>query len=778
MEAIMDVSLNAGAAVRATAPLLAALLAGLALPGAARAQQTPAATVSGVVRLADGSAAPGVSVQLSDRTTLSTREARSDAQGRFTFTLVPPGSYELKASGAGPFAAARGVTIDTAGTYAADVTLERRYALNAVVVTGTRTEQRLDRVPSAVSVVGQAAIQQGTRGVSIEESLKRVPGVRVEDELGTGGRTRIVIRGTGTRANSPAGSGVRGVKVLVDGIPKNNAGGSAQDLMDIDLESMGRIEVVKGPSSALYGNQSGGVVNLLTEEPPPTPFGSFRQTVGSYGLTREHLKFGGWKGNFSYLVSGFVSDLSGYRQNSRFRDGGFHSKLRFLLDDRSDLTMVASFDRNYQQSPGTLTLAQMQLDPRQADSTFLASRVRSVVEELRLGLTYHRSEIFGHDGAEVTGYYLPRHLGPFYQIGVRIPQDFTNRGVNARYFRTDSVGGHDNRVTLGADFQNTPITTGTFSLTTGAASAETEEHASTLGVYAVEELGLLDALRLSLAGRYDWIRFSSENLTRPTAGMASRTFQRATPKVGLTYEPLTALSVYATVSAGFETPIIGELRTLPGGAFGFNDALDPQTSTNYEVGARGRIGGRLALESALYRQDIKNMINPIGTFPNNSFQNVGRVRQLGAELGVDVTLLPPLSAYGAYTYSDFTIQDFRSGTLDLSGKRLPGVPKSSYFGELRYRLPTGMYAVVDLQHSGSFFVNNANAAANPAYTVVNSHVGASDVPLGRLRLSPALGVNNIGNTDYSAFALINDARSHYFNPLPRTNAYGSVTISW
>ena len=212
---------------------------------------------------------------------------------------------------------------------------------------------------------------------------------------------------------------------------------------------------------------------------------------------------------------------------------------------------------------------------RRADSAFLSNDVRGTLDELRLGVTYNR-ELFGQDELEVTGFYSPRHLGPFVQIGVRIPQDFMNRGGNIRYLNAAPIAGRENRFTVGVDYQNTPIMTGVFSSTTGAPSAELEENAATFGVYALEEFELLPSLALILGGRYDNVHFSSRNLIAAGAPRASRTFERFTPKVGLTYQPLPALSLYANYSRGFETPIIGELRQLPSGEFRFNQDLDPR----------------------------------------------------------------------------------------------------------------------------------------------------------------------------------------------------------
>ena len=752
--------------------LFAALLVGAT---SSRAQSRPTTTISGAI--ADDGATPlaGARVELTDATGSPTAIQSTNEHGLFEFREAAAGHYVLTVTLQGYAPVHAPVEVEDRPVVR-NLTLKSTAITETIVVVGSRSARRVKEVPAAITVISGEEVQQDRRAMSLEESLKFVPGVRVEDELGSAGRTRIIIRGNGTRANSPAGSGVRGIKILVDGIPKNNAGGSAQDLTNIDLESVDRIEVLRGPASALYGNQSGGVVNIITEEGQLTPSAEFRETVGSYGLFKEHAKAGGVTGNLSYFISGFRTDQSGYRQNSAFNSTGFSSKARLTVDDRSSVTAVFGFDRNDERTPGPLTQALFDKDPSQADPTFLASGVHAVTDELRLGLTYQR-QLLDHSSLELMGYYLPRHLGPFQQIGVRIPQDFMNRGVGGRFTYGEPVFTFANRLTVGADFQDTPITTGTFNSTTGAALAETEEHANTFGTYVLEELTLLPNLVLSGAGRYDWVHFTSENLTKASV-QASRLYRKFTPRVAVTFSPLRELSTYASYSQGFEAPVIGELRTLPGGAFGFNSALNEQTSNNYEIGARGAvIDGRLDFEVAAFRQDVQDLISPSGLFPNNSFQNVGQVRQYGLELGAHLHLIGGLTANLAYTYSDFTFQDFVSGTKTFSGNKLPGVPDHMFAGELRYRHSSGIHAAVEVQAATPIYADNGNTFSVPRYTVFNASAGY-DYQRGNLHLEPFVLLKNLTDQKYSQFALINDGAKRFYDPLPGISVYGGLKIGY
>jgi iron complex outermembrane receptor protein len=728
---------------RSCGVLLAFIVVAAPLP----LRAAPGGTVSGVVRDPAGAGQPGATIQLSDATQNKVlRSTIADDTGRFTFTAVAPGSYSVTASLPDVRPSTVKVTVKDDGTAVADIVLGV-FLLDEMVIAATRDPTKIADVPQAVTVVPKQEIQEARRALGMEETLKFVPGVRV--------------------------------KVLIDGIPKNNAGGSAQDLSNIDLESVDHIEVLRGPATVLYGNQSGGVINLITEEGPPTPFVEYRQLVGSYSLFREHLKGGGQTGNFTYYLAAQRTDQDGYRQNSGWNSTGFTSKFRYAIDDRSGITTVVAFDRNDEHTPGPLTQAAIDADPRQAEPTFLANGVRGVTEELRLGVIYQR-QFFERSSLELIGYYVPRHLGPFQQIGVRIPQDFMNRGGSARFSFGEPIAGISNRVSAGVDYQDTPITTGTFNSITGVALANLEERATTFGAYLLEELSILPNLVLSGGGRWDWVKFSSEDLTKAAVSrnVNRRVYRKVTPRAGVTWRPVQQLNVYANYSRGFEAPVIGELRTLPGGAYGFNGALDPQTSDNFEVGSRGgTLDDRFSYEVALFRQNVHDLISPSGLFPNNSFENIGQVRQYGVEFGGQVRLLPGLSLIATYTFSDFTFQNFVSNGVDLSGKKLPGVPDHMFAAQLKYRHPAGLLLAVEAQAASPVYVDNANTTSTPRYTVFNARA-AYDYTTGKVRLEPFLNFRNITDRKYSQFALINDAGRRYYNPLPPFSVYGGLRVGY
>ena len=464
--------------------------------------------------------------------------------------------------------------------------------LETVVVSGTRREEAIATVPAAVTVVGVESIQDKQRGINLEESLRRVPGALLRDQLGGSTRVTISIRGAG----ATSADGARGVRLFVDGIPKNNAGGSAQDFINIDLSAAESIEVLRGPSSALYGNQAGGVVSITTESGGPRPAFAFNQVLGSYGYARTHLGGGGQGsgGRFNYFGTAFKNVFDGFRVDSSQDGGGFSGKFGMTIDDRSTLSIVTGYDNQTQGLPGELTAEEMAADPRQANPVAVALGGNVLaLDEFRFGGTYRRS--FTGAQVEATGYYTPRGIEYLFLETRRFNQSFVNRGATGRLV-VPKLFGTPARLTTGLDYQNTPIRSGNFprsnSPLAGQTIAETEESATTVGPFALVDVALGARVAASGGLRYDRIMFSTENLVRPQDGQSEIVYEQFSPRLGLTFRLTQDVALYTSYNEGFEAPILDQLRTSPSsdGEFEANRTLEPIDVRAFEVGARGQLG--------------------------------------------------------------------------------------------------------------------------------------------------------------------------------------------
>lgn len=751
------------------------------------------ATVRGQVADSAGSPVPRARIELITLSGRKERETTTDDGGRFSLTALADGRYRLRTTVLGFLPNLTEVTLTSGRETSVTITLAHAPSiLSQVVVSASRSSQELASVPAAVSVVPLDVIQgAGRRNTNVEEALRAVPGLVVRDQLGGASRVTIAIRGAGSSNTF----GVRSIRLMIDGVPKNNAGGSGQDLANLDMSSISSIEVLRGPASTLYGNQAGGVIVMTSETGGETPRRQLSVLGGSFGFARVHAKATGqaFGGTVSYLTSAWRTQQDGYRDFSNFDQTGFTSKVVYRPDHRSTITGVMSYDNLGQDVPGGLTAEEMRTRPTIADSTSFI-RVNGVrlnnfgrFDEFRFGLNVQRS-LTASEELETQLFYVPRTIHNAPSQAQFLQQAFLNRGATTRLLSTRSLGSLASRFTTGVDFHDTPIQTTTTgrpgTSSAGTAFSAFDEQATAFGVYALEELSLRDDLTVMAGVRYDEIRFRQQNKLRRDQTLP-RTFTRVTPKFGVNYRAGASLSLYANVSESFEAPVIGQLRNSPrsDGEFVTNQVVEPLTIRTYEVGTRGA-AGRATFELAVFRQKLSDQqvnvsfvrVPPLtGQFA--ALVNAAEVRQSGVEFGSTLALSNALTLAGTYTYSDFTYDRYVAGTVNYAGNELPGIPKHNGFVELRYRDARGVTGGVELQSVGKFFLNDANTATNDAYKVVNLRFGWEQ-PTGRVRFAPFVGINNVLSEKYSSQPQINAGAGRFFNPLPGANVLAGLKVNW
>jgi iron complex outermembrane receptor protein len=658
----------------------------------------------------------------------------------------------------------------------ADAGEQEAIELQPLVVTAPRVAIPLTQVPAAISVVDQEDIQQGQPTIGLDESLVRVPGVFSQNRFNFAQDLRISIRGFGARA----AFGIRGIKILVDGIPETLPDGQSQ-IDSVDLGSAQRIEVMRGPTSALYGNASGGVISIVTEDGPLQPFVEARTTHGEYGLWKMQLKSGGQVGPLNYLGNVSRLELGGYRDHSRTESVVFNSKLRVDIDEVSDLTALINIvDSPSADDPGGLTREEVEEDRRQAAPINQRFDTGEEVSQQRFGVVYHREFLHLHD-LEVTGYFTARQFRN--SIPFRVV-DFDRQviGGGLKYGYRGRLFGHGNRLTLGIDLQHQDDRRRNFNNLDGE-PGETlllhqDEEVTSIGAYIQEEFDLLDNLTLVLGGRYDNVRFEVDDfLTSNGDDSGSRTFDQLTGRFGLLYRPVPEINLYVNVAQSFETPTTTELINRPDGQGGLNPDLEPQKAINYEVGVKGQAFERLTYQLALFYIFLDDELIPFEVGGRTFFRNAGESRRHGVELGLGLKILKGLRASVTYTFLDAEFRDFVKNGEDLQGNDVPGLPPHQVFGELLYRHPVGFYGGIDVLYVEAFVVNDENTEKNDAYTVANLRLGYEYRSDG-WTVSPFLGLQNLFDEKYNGNVRINASGDRFFEPAPEFNVYGGVTVAY
>ncbi|MEJ2456418.1 MAG: TonB-dependent receptor [Candidatus Thiodiazotropha sp.] len=651
-------------------------------------------------------------------------------------------------------------------------------ALEDISVTATRVEKTLDTVPAAVGVVQQEEIQFAQPQLGVDESLTKVPGIFMQNRYNFAQDLRISIRGFGARS----AFGIRGIKVLVDGIPETTPDGQA-NVDSIDIGSIGNMQVIRGPVSSLYGNASGGALLIETEDAPEIPFISIRPTFGSDGFQKHQLKFGGKAQRLDYLVN--ISDLSydGYREHSATEMTTFNGKFGYDLDDGARFSTVLNYtDSPQADDPGGLPKEQAEQDPTSAWIRNLTLDSGEELEQTRVGLIYD-TPVGDNGELRLRNYYVWRDLAnrlPIGATGEGVVLDRFVVGGGAQYTHKAPLGGHANRFIVGVDLDRQQDDRTRYQLageSLGTQIQDQDEQVDNIGLYAQNEYSISERVELTLGGRYDRLDFDvQDNFLSDGDDSGERSFSKFSPSVGLRFTPRPGLNLYANVSRSFESPTAVELRD-PDGA-GFNDNLDPQVATNYEVGIKGALGQTARYNVALFTMDVTDELVPFEISGTTYYENAGESTRNGLEAQLVFEPVENLITTLAYTYSDFEFDKFVDDNgNDFSGKTIPGIPENLLSADFTYTHPNGIYGQLSALYVDEIYVNNANTATNDAYTVTDLRLGYSKF-FGAWELSPFIGVNNLFDERYNGNVRINAFGGRYYEPAPDRNVYAGLTLRY
>jgi len=648
--------------------------------------------------------------------------------------------------------------------------------LEEIIVTATPIKQSLGSMAAAVSVVEKDDIQLARQQLALDESLNRIPGVFMQNRYNFAQDLRVAIRGFGARA----AFGIRGIKIIVDGIPETLPDGQGS-VDSIDLGSTGRIEVLRGPSSSMYGNASGGVISVTTEEPPMGHETQIRASVGDYGFRKLQAKLGGTAGSVGYLVSISDSELDGYRDQSEAQNSQLSARFDFDLRNDQELTTVFNYtDQPVSDDPGGITAAQALSDPRSARDANVQYDGGEALEQTKLGVVY--SIPFGDaNSLSARGYYLTRdfsNLLPFQSGGqVQLDREFLGGGLS--YTRSGTIGGLDNELVIGFEFDSQDDDRLRFDNNNGTRGALTfnqNEKVESQGIFIQDVLALGSNVDFSFGVRFDDVEYdiSDRFLADGVDDSGTLSFSDTSPMLGLNVALTDSLNVYANYSTAFETPTTTELAN-PDDSGGFNDALTSQTAENFELGVRGALGRRNLFEVAVFDIEVDDelLANGENSAGRDIFINAGSSSRTGIEFSLQSNLTERFRTTLSYTWSDFEFDNFE----DFSGNDIPGIADTVLFLEATYNHPNGWYASIDAMAVGEQYADNANAVLVDNYLVSNLRFGA-EFEAGGTRLSPFIGINNLTDETYFSNIRINSFGGRYFEPAPDRNFYAGITVDF
>ena len=723
------------------------------------------------------------------------------------------------ASGGIPFASAVALAVVLASP-CGPVTAQVQRG-DAVVVTATRTEADPIDVPASIDRVDGDDIRAGRLQVNLSESLGVVPGLALANRQNYAQDLQLSIRGFGARSSF----GIRGVRLYVDGIPATQPDGQGQ-LSNIDLGSVDRIEVLRGPFSALYGNSSGGVVQAFTERGggglrfvPSIAVGSDATLrIGTKATGSVPLEGDGRTLDWVVDTSHFETD--GPRDHSAARRDLSNAKVTFATGDGTTVTVIVnSVDLPMAQDPLGLTRAQYQRDPQSVDAAALQYNSRKTFAQNQAGVIVERAfgaddrlRLLGYGGARATQQFQAIPVAaeiPASSAGGVIDLDRRYAGVDLRWTHGDRL--FDRPLTVVAGVANDRLAehrrgyenfTGTGATRVlgvqGALRRDEDNDVVNLDEYLQATIEVAPRWRLDAGIRHSVVRFASHDryVVTTAAGVnpddsGGVRYQATLPVAGVSFAVTPALHLYATAGRGFETPTFNELAYRPNGATGLNLALKPARSDSVEAGVKTRValegGATLLVNVALFTTGTDDEIVTLSNLAGRStYLNAGRTRRRGVESSADWRFADDWHLRAAATYLDARYRDaFATCTASPcavptvtvpAGNRIPGVAASSAYGELVYAPERGWRAGVEVRGSGKLRVDDANSDAAAGYAVLNLRTGYR-VRVARWSVEGFVRVDNVADRRYAGSVIVNEGNGRYFEPAQRRVALVGATAS-
>ncbi|MDR5884651.1 TonB-dependent receptor [Vreelandella janggokensis] len=648
-----------------------------------------------------------------------------------------------------------------------------------IEVTAPRLARELYATPAAVSTLESDAIARGQQRVRLDESLVRVPGVFLQNRDNFAQGQRISIRGFGARAPF----GVRGITVMVDGIPYTLPDGQAQ-LDAIDLDSAERIEVIRGPSSVLYGNAAGGVIDVTTADGRDNPGTSVRAEAGSDGYRKTSLQTGGSQGDWSHHVSVSALNVDGYREQSSTEKYLLNAKLRRELGSERALTAIVNLlDNPRSEDPGALNADEVAQGRDQAAPNSLALDAGQNVDQQLLGLQYEDLAA-GPGELYLKGFISQRDFEQQlpYVGDSRIGYQRDYLGASAEYHHEVTLGNLPLSYIAGAEvarqdderFRNDVNPQGVV----GEQLAEETQTATSTGVFAQGDLALTEQLTLSLGARFDRVELEVDDRYQDDGDQSGdRRFDEWSGSAGLSYRYRPQHQVYVNTGTAFETPTFSEFANPAGG--GFNPSVSPQKAWNREVGARGYVGPlALDYDLTLFSVRVRDELVPYDEGDRTFYQNAGDTDRDGIELALGWQFADQWRLDSALTLARYEFDRFSTPAERFGGNRIPGLPEQTWVNQLTWEGRDDRFATLETQYTGDMVADNANETEVDDYWLLNLRAGNGWRLGDDTRLSAYVGVRNLLDEEHYANVRLNAGFGRYYEPAPGRSVYGGVEVSF
>ena len=659
-----------------------------------------------------------------------------------------------------------------------------KYEIKDVVVTGTRTQERMIDVPFSVFKVDKVELSLGRKTIA-RDVLADVPGLFLQTQY-SNHSLRISLRGYGSRSNT----GVRGIKILQQGIPVSEPDGQTV-VDDIDFTSLSGVEVVKGNLSSLYSNAPGGVINFTTDITFPESFVMSANQFGGYGLRQNGFKVGVATSGYRFFLSYYYRNNTGYRPHAGEYQHLVNAVYQGYIGNKSLLTILGAYTYGDIKLPGSLTQEEFNADPYQANPLAVSQDYKSLTKKGRIGVKFETTfgksnnneiEISGYGGVkngENAGY-------QYYSYATRY-----SLGSILKFTNKSNILNHENKFTIGMDYayQSGPVLD--FDNIGGQKDITLLQNnyngsLSNIGFYLMNHYNLIaEKFDVFLLSRFDKNVFTNTIFLPSYKKDNARSMQNFAPKLGLNYKLTPYIALYSSYGLSYDYPALSELEntalsTNP--QLSLDPDLNPEKSYNFELGIKGNVINsesefmrKVFFDITFFDYQVKNEIVPYLIFQDTYFRTANKTRRVGLESGIKTEPFEGIEFTVNYTWTNFkyiqyqTILQTSSGNkkADFSGNKVPAIPIHSVniILNYEYELSDDLSGLLqwDCDYFSKMYANDGNTEYAPGYFYGNVMAGLN-VKLNNYKITGYVGLRNIFDKKYIGFVNINDYLGRYYEP--------------
>lgn len=646
--------------------------------------------------------------------------------------------------------------------------------LEEVIVSITKIRDSIKNTPYSISANDYSNFQNNAQQFYLSEYIERIPGVFISNDNNFAQDSRISIRGFGSRANF----GIRGIKLIVDGVPETTPDGQSQ-IDNLNLELIKNIEVIRGTSSSLYGNSSAGVIKIKSITDFDKNFSKISYSTGSHSQVKKQAFFGIKNKNSYYTVLLGETKAKGYRSYSDFKNSNFNLNFKKNFSKNSWLNVNFNIVSSpYAKDAGGLTLNEVTDNRTQARKRNLQYKTEEDINHYKFSSSFNneisKSVLFSTYTFFSKRYYngkIPVENGG----AIKLNRDYWGIGLN---FQINSRA----ETHIGIDFGNQNDLRKRFNNIKGEIGdlvLNQYEKFKNLGIYLVNNFQIKN-FTINSGFRYDLNRIEMEDLISENINLHDQiTLKSFNPSLGINFKINKNSRVFINTSSGFETPTLNEYSATPIGT-GFNKDLKSQKNMGYELGASlFNLSKKFSLDIVFFESVTNDEVLSYEdeNFPDQKFyNNAGKSKRKGIEIAGLLKLNNTILS-SSYSSGDYYFKDFSENSNDFSGNKIPGIPKNIFTLSLEHRTKNNVFLNFNFKNIGEIYADNSNVTKIDKFNTLNFKMG-KEFEVSKSVIYPYLIINNIFQSEYFDNIRINAFGGRYYEPAPKRTIFGGIRVTF